>query len=396
MSMPEVWITGAGVISALGEGIGAHHDAVLYSKTGLVAVDFFGSSSSDPYICGMVPRDVFPFTIKESASDRADMLAQRAAGEALSCAGLTGGCEADTVIGTTLGNMQGGTTYYQQLKMGVEPTVDLVKKFVANSVAGHLSNQFSLNGKRFTVCSACASGTTAIGTGLNRIRRGECDRVIAGGVDSLSLFVVAGFNSLRLLSHGNCRPFDVSRDGLNPGEASAILVLESSNCAAARNAVPLAKITGFGTALEAFHYTRSHPEGKGVATAINKALSMAGTDISGIDHIHAHGTATVFNDLSEYNGFLSVFGSALSNIPVCSTKSMTGHTFGAAGALSCIFSILTLKEGFVPPTLFHKNKDPHFEQLMIDSEPQKCDARRVLTVSLGFGGEVAALILERP
>jgi 3-oxoacyl-[acyl-carrier-protein] synthase II len=147
--------------------------------------------------------------------------------------------------------------------------------------------------------------------------------------------------------------------------------------------------------MEAYHHTRADPEGRGIAAAMRKALDMAGVGPETVDHIHLHGTATPANDLSEYNGCRSVFGSRLPEIPVCSTKSMTGHTYGAAGALSAGFAVLSLQTGIVPPTLFHEHLDERFAGLSVSSSPISCELNRVLTVSLGFGGEAFALVLSR-
>jgi 3-oxoacyl-[acyl-carrier-protein] synthase II len=213
-------------------------------------------------------------------------------------------------------------------------------------------------------------------------------------VDALSPFVIAGFNSLRLLSKKECRPFSADRDGLNPGEGAACILLEEKDSAIKRNAFPLAKITGYGTALEAYHYTKSHPEGMGVALAIRKALKKANVNPDQIDHIHAHGTATVFNDLSEYNGFYNVFGDKLSGIPVCSTKSMTGHTFAAAGIIAVVLTVLSIENHCIPATLFCEHKDQMFDKLVTYDKPTEREIKRALVVAIGFGGEVAALVVE--
>ena len=395
MIVRDIWITGMGIISALGDGVQIHANAMENEKSGLTSRTLFDGVAPDPCIIGMVPEAILP-TFECSAANRANLLIEHASCEGIRSAGLKRGFAADTILGTTLGNMQGATSYYRELLKGATPSLDLVRGFIQNSITQTVVRQHDIKGKQLTVSSACASGTTAIGTAWNRIRHGLCERAVAGGVDALSQFVVAGFNSLRLLSKKVCRPFDAARDGLNPAEGAGVVILEESALAKKRGTMPLARVIGYGTALEAFHYTRSNPDGSGIAAAIRKALESAKIDRSEIDHIHAHGTATVFNDLSEYTGFSSVFGPLLSSIPVCSTKSMTGHTFGAAGAIACILGVLTLTNGVIPPTLFHETKDSSFELLKVSVKPEWREVRRVLTVSLGFGGEVAALILEKP
>jgi 3-oxoacyl-(acyl-carrier-protein) synthase len=394
MMSQEIWISGAGIVSAIGEGLGTHLNAIRNATSGLTAQCFFDGALPDPCMAGKVPLSVIEKTIDETAKDRAIILTEKAFTQSIAQSKLTSFVNTDLVIGTTLGNMHGGTMYYRAFKQNENPQTDLVKYVMPDSVGNHLSRKYEIQGKHITVSSACASGTTAIGSALNRLERGQCDFAIAGGVDALSPFVIAGFNSLRLLSKKECCPFSAARDGLNPGEGAACVVLEKSESAKNRGIYPLAKITGYGTALEAFHYTKSHPEGKGIALAIKKALDRAGLRPDQIDHIHAHGTATVFNDLSEYFGYLNVFGERLSEIPVCSTKSMTGHTFGAAGAIAVVMTVLTINNKLVPATLFCEQKDPLFTKLSVSNKPLEKTVKRALSVALGFGGEVAALVME--
>jgi len=392
----EVWITGAGVISALGAGMDTHLQAVQDGRSGLKSVDFFDGQSPDPVICGMIPYDTLPLSLGESAANRADHILDIAFTEAKTSAGLSGPIENDIIIGTTLGNMYGATAYYQQLKRGVRGNVTLVQGFLSSSPGDYVSLNHQVTGKSFTVCSACASGATAIGQAYRRIRTGICDRVFAGGVDALSPFIVAGFHSLRLLSSGPCRPFDAERNGLNPGEGAAVLVLERAETAIERGAVPLARIAGFGEALEAYHQTRADPEGKGVSRAIEKGIQGVADTEPPFDHVHLHGTATEFNDVSEYQGLKRVLGDRLSEIPVCSTKSMTGHTFGGAGSIASVFGLLSLLHDTVPPTLHHEKRDARFELLSIrNTAIKKHPMRRMLVSTLGFGGEVAVLLYEK-
>ena len=299
------------------------------------------------------------------------------------------------IIGTTSSNFNGGTLYYGQKRAGQIPDVKLVSGFIPAAVADHVGAQCNLTGRRRTVSSACASGTTAIGHAFRLVSSGRSACVVAGGVDALCPFIIAGFNSLRLLSKKHCSPFDANRDGFNPGEAAAMVVVESSDYARNRGAGPLARISGFGEVLEAFHHTRSNPDGSGIAHVLSKAMEQAGCGPESIDHVHCHGTGTVFNDLSEYNGMKLVFKDRLARVPVCSTKSMTGHTLGAAGAISAVCAVLSLLDGIVPATLFHETLDPQFPDLCALKRPEKHLLRRVLTTSLGFGGETASLLIEK-
>lgn len=392
--MNEVWITGAGVISALGSGMDTHFSALAESKTGLARQNFFNGEAPDPCICGMVPTDVLKYGIEESASNRANLLLELAIEQAMQNAGLSVLADTDIIAGTTLGNMHGGTRYYQNLRDNKTADISLVKYFLPCVPVASVSKKYGITGKRLTVASACGSASAAIGQAFHLIRSGETHRVIVGGFEALSPFVVAGFNSLQLVSKRESKPFDRDRDGLNPGEGAAMLIIESKEAALKRDAKPLGKIAGFGDALDAYHHTHAHPEGEGLITAINKAMKTAGLSMDDIDHIHLHGTGTKVNDISEFKSLNTVFNSRLPALPVCSTKPMTGHTFGASGALNIVFSLLSIREKLIPATLFHENIDPDFKGMKIYKTPQKTTVlRTVLSTSLGFGGEAFALIV---
>jgi 3-oxoacyl-(acyl-carrier-protein) synthase len=395
MNNHEVWITGMGIVSALGAGAETHLDAIKHSRTGLAPHPFFEEKYKSEFICGMVPHEALSYSIEESAATRANLLLDIACKEALGHAKAQNGCSADIVVGTTASNFHGATLYYRQKRSGKMPDTGLVSGFLPGAPADYIAEKQRIKGRRTTLSSACASGTSAIGHAFRMVRNGHATMAVAGGVEALCPFIVAGFNSLRLLSKKPCRPFDAARDGFNPGEGAAMMVLESAESATARGVKPLAVVQGFGEALEAFHHTRSNPDGSGIAAAMTKAISQASCGASAIDHVHLHGTSTVFNDLSEYNGMKTVFGGYCRQVPVCSTKSMTGHTLGAAGAIAAVFAVLSLLHGIVPATLFNETLDPHFKDLFIVKSPLAKDLKRVMTTSLGFGGEVASLLLRK-
>ncbi|MBD3390658.1 MAG: hypothetical protein GF418_01420 [Chitinivibrionales bacterium] len=394
--MREVWITGIGVVSALGSGFDAHADAVREMRSGLAGHALFDGQEPDPCMCGIVPPEILSASIEESAHDRCELLLDQAIGQALGHAGLYRGCNADVIAGTTLGNMHGGTRYYRGIHGGEEASPDLIRHFIPSTAIESVIRRHEIRGMHQTVCSACASASGALGRAFRRIRSGRCTRAMAGGVDALSPFVVAGFNSLRLVSSSRSRPFDRDRDGLNPGEGAAMLVLESAKEARERGARPLAKIAGFGEALEAYHYTRADPAGTGVTGALRDALSSSGMQASAIDHVHMHGTGTRANDRSEFVACRSVFGEHLKDIPACSTKPMTGHTFGAAGAINAVFVVTSLARGLVPATLYCENQDPEFAALRLLRVPERVPGlATVASCALGFGGEASVLIFSK-
>jgi 3-oxoacyl-[acyl-carrier-protein] synthase II len=393
--MREVCVTGLGMASALGAGVQTHLLAVRERRTGLAHHALFGGAKPDPCMCGKLPADVLDPDLDATAGDRADRLLGLVVQEAADGIDPALLHTTDLVVGTTLGNLHGGTLYYRQVRENRDPDIGLVKHFLPCAPATAAARTFGVGGRRWTISSACGSGTAALGLAFNRVRAGLSERVLAAGMDVLSPYVVAGFNSLRLVSASTCRPFDRNRDGLNPGEGGAALLVESVDSARARNAQPLAYLEGFGEALDAYHHTRAHPEGAGMVAAVTRALAAAGRTAADIDHIHLHGTATPANDQSEYHACATVFGSRLAAVPACSTKSMTGHTYGGAGALSAGFCILSLQHGIVPPTLFLEAADPEFEGLQISSEPvDGLDLERALSLTLGFGGESYALLIR--
>lgn len=394
--MHEVWITGVGVISALGKGMPAHSIAVRHVKTGLAPHNLFNGEPPDPCICGKVSTEVIGYDIEESAHNRANILLQSVCEDALNSAGLITPVNAELIAGTTLGNMHGGTQYYRKLTQNEPADLSLLKHFLPCAPVQAIVKSMGITGKHWTIASACGSATAAIGHAFHRIRHGKSDIIMAGGFEALSPFIVAGFNCLQLVSKEFCKPFDAHRNGLNPGEGAAMFILESAASAQKRDAAPLAKIIGFGDALDAYHFTAAHPEGAGLVTAIREALNTAGKTPVDINHIHLHGTGTRVNDNSEYNALKTVFGNNLNEIPACSSKSMTGHTFGASGGLSTVFSIIAMLESIAPATLFHDERDTAFEDIQILKEPKSdCKIDTVLSNSLGFGGEAFALVLTK-
>jgi 3-oxoacyl-(acyl-carrier-protein) synthase len=224
--MHEVWITGAGIVSALGSGLGDHASAMIHSKSGLARHNLFNGNPPDPCLCGMVPGNILKPGIEESASDRANLLLELAVEQSLLNAGLSTPIKSDIIAGTTLGNMHGGTRYYQMLKENKTPDISLVKHFLPCAPLSHVTKKSTITGKILTVASACGSASAAIGHAFHLIRNGKSQRVIAGGFEALSPFVVAGFNSLQLVSKHECKPFDKNRNGLNPGEGAAMLIIE--------------------------------------------------------------------------------------------------------------------------------------------------------------------------
>jgi 3-oxoacyl-[acyl-carrier-protein] synthase II len=245
------------------------------------------------------------------------------------------------------------------------------------------------------ISTACSSGTHSIGYGYQMIRSGRSDLVVAGGADTMSSFTYAGFGILRVVDPDVTRPFSKNRNGLNLGEAAAILTLESLRHAKARGAKIYAEIIGYGTNCDAYHMTAPGPEGSGAAMAMNLALRSARIDHTQIDYINAHGTGTKFNDLYESMAIKKVFGPLSGKIPVSSTKSMTGHTLGAAGSLEAISAIFSIQNQYIHPTINHEEFDEKCGLYVVPNEGRHAKVEIVMSNSFGFGGNNAVLILKK-
>jgi 3-oxoacyl-(acyl-carrier-protein) synthase len=242
-----------------------------------------------------------------------------------------------------------------------------------------------------TVSNACSSGTDAIGLASLWIRSGLCDIAIAGGADELNKVPLAGFHALGVCSKTQCRPFDRSRDGLNLGEGSGLVIMESAESAKKRGINPLLSVAGYGTAADAFHITRARPDGSGLAQAVNSAMKNAGIQASDIAFVNAHGTGTDGNDGLEASVLIHIFGT---EVKYLSTKRMTGHTLGAAGALELIFTGIMLAEGKAAPSHGFENLPEDIAVAPLTAE-FPVNGKFALSTSLAFGGCNSALIVER-
>jgi 3-oxoacyl-[acyl-carrier-protein] synthase II len=257
-----------------------------------------------------------------------------------------------------------------------------------------IAQQFGLEGPRACVVAACSSSTIAIGRGVEAIRSGRADAVLAGGTDALSRLTYSGFNLLRLMDVAPCRPFDRSRAGMNIGEGAGILVLEDLDRARRRGATIYAELAGHGLACEAFHPTAPEPEGRPIAAVVRLALDDAGINVDEVQHINAHGTATPQNDAAEARGFRRVFGERVGRIPVTSIKSMIGHCLGAAGAVEAAALALTIARGAIPPTIHHEETDGDCAVDVVANEAREHPVRCGVSTSLGFAGNDSAIVMK--
>jgi 3-oxoacyl-[acyl-carrier-protein] synthase II len=261
---------------------------------------------------------------------------------------------------------------------------------------------FGLRGPNMAIVTACATGTNAVGEAAEVIRRGQADIILAGGAEAAIVpIAMAGLSVMNAVSKRNseperaCRPFDLHRDGFVMGEGAGILVLESLDYAQQRGAQILAEVSGYGSTNDAFHISAPSENGAGAAVCMKNALQDAGLTIEQVDYINAHGTSTPLNDKSETAAIKTVFKELAYQIPISSTKSMTGHLLGASGALEAVLCIKTIQEGILPPTINYETPDPQCDLDYIPNKARKKPVKHVMSNSFGFGGHNATIILSK-
>ncbi|MFJ4876184.1 beta-ketoacyl-[acyl-carrier-protein] synthase family protein [Streptomyces sp. NPDC088745] len=337
--------------------------------------------------------------------DRSSQLVLAAALEAVADSGLDpqdwDGARVGVVLGNGIGGAQTWETQHRRLLESGARRVSprLIPMLSANMTAGYVSMEFGARGPSLVTATACASGTTAVGTARDLLRSGACDVVLTGGAEApLTASLVAGFSQMGALSRRGhdirsaSRPFDADRDGFVAAEGAAVLVLERAEDARARGARVRAMVSGYGASADAFHATAPDPECTGAALALRAALRDAGIGPDEVDHVNAHGTATAINDATEARLIREVLGQRPS---VTSVKGVTGHSLSAAGAIEAAVSALTLEEGFVPPTANLESLDPEIDLDVVAKAGREGPVEVVVSNSFGFGGQNAVLLLTR-
>lgn len=296
------------------------------------------------------------------------------------------GMDCSLILGTVLGDILGAEDSWRSGKAAPLSATGL------SSGAESLAKRYSLRGPVTTISTACASGTDSIGMAFRLIQTGANDLIIAGGGDTLSEFAFSGFNSLNAMTKDVVRPFDKDRTGMALGEGAAFLMLEEEGHARRRGARIYCSVSGYASSADANHLTGPDREGRGLARAITAALSEAGIEM--VDYINAHGTATPYNDLMETKAYKSVFGSSAYEIPISSIKSMIGHSFGAAGAIEAVTSVMAIERGVLPPTINLVVKDPECDLDYCPDTARQMLVSSVISVSAGFGGQNSAIIFR--
>jgi len=298
-----------------------------------------------------------------------------------------------TVIGTTSGGMSFGEDYYRALQrhQDLRRSPEWIANYPPQKPVLDAQNAFGISAPCFVIANACASGTNAIGHAFECIRSGKYERALTGGYDALSELVFVGFDSLQAATPEKCRPFDRDRTGMVLGEGAAVLALENFESANRRGATILGEITGYGISTDNHHLTQPDPSGSGPRRAMDQALQVAGCAPDQVDYINAHGTATPFNDAAEGKAISELFGS----VPVSSTKSMIGHSLGAAGAIEAVVCLLALQSQFLPPNINFRAPDSDLALNIVANESRDAKIDIVLSNSFGFGGTNASVLIQK-
>ena len=415
MTRRRVVVTGMGLVTALGHDVESTWAGLVAGRSGIRTIEAFDPSRLTSRMAGEV-RDFDPSGLLDRKEvrriDRYIQFGLVAAREALDQAGLPARFEGDLAerTGVILGTGLGGVgTLIDGIEINTMRGPDRISPFlipmgIPNIGSGQIAIQFGMTGPNFTTASACATGGHALGESSEIIRRDDADVMVAGGAEAgIYEPIVGGFAAMRAVStrnddpEGASRPFDRGRDGFVIGEGAGVVVLEALEHAEARGATVFAELVGYGATADASHITLPAPGGIGAVRAARRALEKAGLTPDDIDHVNAHATSTPEGDKSELQAIRTILGDAAERVPVTANKSMLGHTLGAAGAIEAIVTILTIRDGCVPPTINLADPDP--EAAGMDLTPNvagRHEIRTALSNSFGFGGQNTALIFTGP
>ena len=391
----RVAVTAAGVVSPLGFGLSETLDSLRAARDCITRVTRFSVAECRCNTAGQVPDDRLlkeqHDTNRPKRLHRTSHMMIRALTEAL--AQRPAFKPELTVIGTTSGGMSYGEDYYRSLcqngNLRHSPT--WVANYTAQKPVIDAQEAFGISAPCQVIANACASGTNAIGHAYECVRSGRYQRVLTGGYDALSELVFVGFDSLQASTAEKCRPFDRDRTGMVLGEGAAVLLLENLDVAREHGTPILAEIIGYGISTDNFHMTQPNPSGIGPRQAMERALQSSRLSADKVDYINAHGTATPFNDAAEGKAVSELFD----RVPVSSTKSMMGHSLGAAGAIEAIICLLALQHQFLPPNINFRASDEGVDLNIVANDARPMTLRTVLSNSFGFGGTNASIVIQK-
>jgi 3-oxoacyl-[acyl-carrier-protein] synthase II len=407
--MRRVVVTGLGVVSPVGIGADAVCEAVNAGRSGVAPITAFDASAHTTRFAAMIDAwDPTPWIEPKEARrlSRFQQFAVAAAQQAVDDAGLvvddTNAHRVGVIVGSGIGGL--GTMEEQKEILDAKGpgrvSPFLVPMMIVDLAAGHISIRFGAKGINYSPVSACATGNHSLGEAAEAIKRGDADVVIAGGFDcGVTPLGLAGFCAARSLSTRNddpvgaSRPFDAGRDGFVMGEGGGVLVLEELEHARSRGARIYAELAGYGASADAYHLTAPHPEGDGARRAMLQALERARMNPGDVGYINAHGTSTELGDAAETGAIKAVFGAGAP--PVSSTKSMTGHLLGGAGALEAVICVRALVDGVLPPTINYETPDPACDLDYVPNVARETSVDAAMSNSFGFGGHNATLVFRR-
>jgi beta-ketoacyl-acyl-carrier-protein synthase II len=409
--MERVVITGVGTVNPLGSTVEESWKNALNGVSGVGPITLFDSSPLNVHFAAQV-KDFDPSQYMDSKEarrrDRFEQLGTAAANDAIANSGLEVTEANSGRIGVLVSSAIGGIkslsdaviTNFTEGPRRVSPF--LIPMLMPNGAAGMIAIDHQITGPCFSVASACASGIDGIGTAFLMLKAGMIDAAVAGAAEMTICSVgVAAFDRVGAMSRRNDdysmtpQPFDLNRDGLVMGEGAGVLVLERESHARKRGANILAELAGYGATADAFHVTAPHEQGTGGAAAMTMALESAQANVDELGYINAHGTGTTLNDRSETRAIKGAFGESAYQIPISSTKSMTGHMMGATGALETIFCILAIRDGILPPTIHYETPDPDCDLDYIPNQAREKKITLAISNAFGFGGHNAVAVVRK-
>jgi 3-oxoacyl-[acyl-carrier-protein] synthase II len=414
MELKRVVVTGLGALTPIGNTKDEYWDALISGKSGAATVTHFDAEKfKTKFACEVKNFEVTDFIDRKLARqmDKFSQYAMVASDEAIADSKLDLDALNKLRVGVIWGAGIGGLETFQEevlnfAKGDGTPRFNprFIPKMIADIAPGNISIKYGFMGPNYTTVSACASSANSMIDALNTIRLGHCDVVITGGSEAaVTIAGMGGFNAMHAMSTRNddpktaSRPFDANRDGFVLGEGAGSIVLEEYEHAKARGAKIYAEVVGGGLSSDAYHMTAPHPDGIGVVAVMKNCLENAGLNPEDVDHINTHGTSTPLGDVAELKAISEVFGSHAKNININSTKSMTGHLLGAAGAIEAIASIMAMEHGIIPPTINHETVDENIdpELNLTLNKAEKRDVKVAMSNTFGFGGHNACVLFKK-
>jgi beta-ketoacyl-acyl-carrier-protein synthase II len=407
--MRRVAVTGLGAVTPIGNDVRSTWEAAIAGRSGIDWIRSFDPGDIPVRVAAEV-KDFDPTQVASPKDvrklERNVLLSLGAAREAMGDAGLNGfdPSRVGVVFGTAIGGVS-GILEQEEIRLGrgaARVSPNFLPNVLVDSASGQLAISLGVRGPNYAVVSACATGSHAIGEGAELIKRGDADAVLAGGAEAcMHPLILAGFAAMRGLAIENedppraSRPFDATRAGFVMGEGACVFVLEELEAARARGTTVYAEVLGYGASNDAHHMAQPEPEATGVAEMMRAALRRAGVEPERVGYINAHGTSTPLGDLAETKAIKDVFGAHAYELAVSSTKSMMGHTFGAAGAIEAMMCVLAIHEGVIPPTINYRHPDPECDLDYVPNEARKATLDVALSNAMGLGGHNGCVLLGR-